>query len=118
MFHQEATQAGTARQVLFQLEEQGLDVGALPVRSLAGLRVVNGGLGDDAPLEEGKERAVALHEWVMLEHAGHGRLVKGVRTWYDSHDRKLLAASSDNIQCFDYACKLSFCQVCSIPLAC
>src|ERR1700693_2273557 len=97
MFHEKTAQAGTARQVLFQLEQQGLDVGAGRMGSLAGLRGIKGGLRDHAPLEEGKERAIALHEWIMLEHEGHGRLVKRVRTWYDSHDRKLLAASSDNV---------------------
>jgi hypothetical protein len=117
MLHEKATQARTGGQVFLHLEQQRLDVGALGVGSFAGLRGVNGGFRHHMPLKERKEGAGALHDRVMFKHEGQGLLVKGGGTWYDSHDRKLLAAGSGNIPCFDSACKLSFCQGLPTPLA-
>src|SRR5437879_1844207 len=117
MLHQEAAQASTGGKVLLHLEQQRLDVGAWRVGSLAGVRGIDAGLGNNPPIKESKEGTVVLHDRVMLKHEGQGWLVKGGRTWYDGHDRKLLAAGSGNIHRFDSACKLSFCQGFPTPLA-
>ena len=118
MLHEQAAQVRAGGQVSLHLEQESLDVSTLWVSSLARLRGVKRWFGDDPPLKERKEGTVALHDRVMLKHEGQGLLVKGRRTWYHSHDRKLLAASSGNIHRFDSACKLSFCQGLPTPLAC
>jgi hypothetical protein len=90
MFHQESAKARTGGRVFLHLEQQRFDVGAGRVGSLARLRGIDGGFGDDSPLKERKEGTGALHDRVMLEQEGQGWLVKGVGTRYDSHDRNLM----------------------------
>src|SRR5260221_353877 len=89
MLEQKTTELGAGTQAFLAFEQEGFHVRALRMGPPARTRGVECGLGEHAPIEEGKEGTVALHEGIMLKHMGHGLLVKDTRKWY--HSCKLLA---------------------------
>src|SRR6266567_2243813 len=86
---QEAAYLRAMVKAFIDLEQQGLHIGALRMRALAGLGRLDGRIRHHAPLEEGKEGAIALHHGIMVLHESEGVLVKDTRVWY--HRSKLLA---------------------------
>src|SRR5947209_18076472 len=94
MLQQKAAQLRAGEQALLDVEQEGFHIGALRMRALAGPGAVDDRLGNHAPIEEGKEGAVALHDGIMFQEEGQGTLVKGGRVWYNHVG--LLAGSVDH----------------------
>jgi hypothetical protein len=76
MIEQKAAQVGARGEAFLDFEQEGFHIGALRMRALAWPGSVDDRLGNHAPIEEGKEGAVALHEGVVLEHPAQSELVK------------------------------------------
>ncbi len=91
---QEATQVSAIGIAFGELDEQGFDVGAWRVRTLARTQRVERRLRDDAPIEQCEQGAITLHGGIMLDQHVHGALVKQLGFWYDGHG-KLLAVQVD-----------------------
>jgi len=77
MLQQKAAQLGTGGQAFLEFEQEGFHIGALRMRALAWPARIHHWLGNHAPIEEGKEGAIALHDGVMFQEFAEGRLVKG-----------------------------------------
>jgi hypothetical protein len=88
VLHQQGTQLGSVDFAFAQTEEKGFEVGALGMRArtacvAASILLVNG-----APIEQGKEGPIVLHDRVGFAQASKSVLVKRLRIWY--HKDKLL----------------------------
>jgi hypothetical protein len=51
------------------------------VRAFAWSGRIRHWIGKDLPIDEGKQRAVALHDGIMFHHQGQRALVKETRIW-------------------------------------
>jgi hypothetical protein len=68
--------------------EEGFEVGAFWMWWASTRRALCLPMGNNGPIEKGKEGSIGGNDGIMGEQMGHGRLVKKVRNRY--HNRKLL----------------------------